>query len=100
MAKKTLLPTTQSSNTLELTSKISNLEAQLADRTKILEYLASLLLAINTKISSTPALQSAKFNFFWLVTNWRVALDFVQFTLAKIEEFVKNIKFQTDAPAQ
>lgn len=102
MAIKTLTSAQLQSKIKILEASLQQAEASLKERQRLLEYVASLLVEIDTKFQSSPVLTSLpkKFNFWWLLSNWRSVLEFIEFVILKIKEFATNIKIEKNASAQ
>jgi len=104
MANKALSAAQLQKQVADLQAALASSEKLAADRGRLLEYVANLLLEIQNKFSNSPVLTNLpkKVNFWWLLTNWRAVLEFIEFVVLKIKEFIKNVKVQPnpDAAAQ
>jgi hypothetical protein len=78
--------------------ELSLTKAQLEERTRILSYLAQILLDVEQKIESSPSLATlpSKVSVWWILTNFSSVVDIVRFIIAKIKEFRTNIKINAD----
>lgn len=85
-----------------LTTEKEQLTALVQERQRLLEYVASILLEIQTNLEKYPSLLNipSKIKIFWVISNLGSIISFLTFLISKIKEFATNIKFNKDAPAQ
>lgn len=80
-----------------LTTDLTSTRELLAQRERLLEYVATLLLNTQRELDKYPSLQNppSKITFWWVLTHIGQITSFITFTIATLQEFARNIKFAT-----
>lgn len=84
------------------TNDLTTTRELLAQRERLLEYVATLLLNTQRELDKYPSLQNppSKITFFWVITHLGQITSFIRFVITTLQEFARNIKFASNAPTE